>query len=83
MERAAAGQDGQRWQADDRAVGEQLLQHLHRELARLLALPEVKESFVRLGAEPRASTPDAFANQIKAEMSKWSALVKSMGLQLE
>ena len=56
---------------------------LNRELARLLALPEVKESFVRLGAEPRASTPEAFANQIKAEMNKWSALVKSMGLQLE
>lgn len=56
---------------------------LNRELVRLLALPEVKEAYARIGAEPRTSTPEAFAAQIKAEMSKWATLVKSMGLQLE
>lgn len=56
---------------------------LNREVTRLLSLPEVKDSFVRLGAEPRASTPEAFGNFIKSEMLKWSALVKVMGLALE
>jgi tripartite-type tricarboxylate transporter receptor subunit TctC len=60
-----------------------IISAVNREITRLLALPEVKEAYARVGAEPRTSTPDAFAAQIKSEMNKWAALVKSMGLKLE
>ena len=56
---------------------------VNRELTRLLALPEVMETLLKHGAEPRGSTPEAFGNQIKSEIEKWAALVKAIGLQAE
>ena len=56
---------------------------VNRELVRLLALPEVTETFLKQGAEPRGSTPEAFGNQIKFEIAKWAALVKAMGLRAD
>ena len=56
---------------------------INRELVRLLALPEVRETFLSLGAEPRGSTPEAFGNQVKLEIIKWAALVKAIGLQVD
>ena len=48
--------------------------------ARLLA-PETRESMSKQGAEPVASTPDQFMAFIKAEMTKWSAVIKTAGLE--
>jgi tripartite-type tricarboxylate transporter receptor subunit TctC len=56
---------------------------IHRELARLLALPEMRDAFLSLGTEPKSSTPEAFGNQVKSEIAKWGALVKAMGLQVD
>ncbi len=56
---------------------------INRELVRLLALPEVRETFLNLGSEPRSSTPEAFGNQIKVEITKWGVLVKAIGLQID
>jgi len=58
-----------------------IISAVNRELVRLLALPEVSETFLKQGAEPRSSTPEAFGSQIKNEISKWAALVKAIGLQ--
>ena len=56
---------------------------INRELVRLLALPEVSETFLNLGSQPRSSTPEAFGNQIKLEITKWGTLVKAIGLQVD
>jgi tripartite-type tricarboxylate transporter receptor subunit TctC len=47
------------------------------------ALPEVRETFLGMGTEPRSSTPEAFGNQVKSEIIKWAALVKAIGLKLD
>lgn len=56
---------------------------LNRELLRLLALPEVRDTFLNMGTEPRGSTPEAFGQQVRAEIAKWGTVVKSIGLQAE
>jgi tripartite-type tricarboxylate transporter receptor subunit TctC len=56
---------------------------LNRELLRLLALPEVRDTFLNMGTEPRGSTPEAFGNQVRAEIAKWGGVVKAIGLQAE
>ena len=56
---------------------------INRDLVRLLALPEVSETFLSLGSQPRGSTPEAFGNQIRLEITKWGALVKAIGLQVD
>jgi len=56
---------------------------INHELARLLAQPEVSETFLEQGTQPQSSTPEAFGNKIKAEITQWSTLAKTIGLQLE
>lgn len=60
-----------------------LITTINREFVRQLATSEVREAFLTLGTEPKSSTPEAFGNQVKAEMAKWGALVKTMGLRVE
>ena len=54
---------------------------LQKEIAARLLAPETRESPSKQGAEPVASTPDQFAVFIKAEMAKWSAVIKAAGLE--
>jgi tripartite-type tricarboxylate transporter receptor subunit TctC len=56
---------------------------LNRELLRLLALHEVRDTFLNMGTEPRGSTPEAFGNQVRSEIIKWGGVVKAIGLQAE
>jgi len=46
------------------------------DVARALALPEVRERFVTQGAEPGGGTPEQFAGFIRAETDKWTRVVK-------
>ncbi len=56
---------------------------INRELVKLLAQAEVRDTFLGMGTEPRSSTPEAFGNQVKSEIVKWAALVKAIGLKLD
>ncbi len=56
---------------------------LHREMANALKLPDVKERFNRLGAEPVGHTPEEFDGLIKSEIAKWAKVVKEAGLKVD
>jgi tripartite-type tricarboxylate transporter receptor subunit TctC len=56
---------------------------LHREMASTLKLPDVKERFAKLGAEPVGNTPEAFDALIKSEIVKWARVVKEAGLKAD
>jgi tripartite-type tricarboxylate transporter receptor subunit TctC len=49
----------------------------------VLAEPEVKQRMLLLGAEPSGDTPAQFAAFIKADMAKWSKLMKERGITPE
>jgi tripartite-type tricarboxylate transporter receptor subunit TctC len=49
---------------------------LHREVVRIIALPDVRERLASLGYEAVANTPDEFARWIKAEIPKWAQVVR-------
>ena len=53
---------------------------LHREIAAILALPDVKEKVLTLGFEPSGITPDEFAAYIKAEIAKWRKVIENGGI---
>ncbi len=40
-----------------------------------LAEPDLKERFLRLGAEPTGSTPQAFASLVRADHAKWKKII--------
>ncbi len=57
-----------------------IVNRLHAEVLKALALPEVKERFVQLGADAWTLTPEQFDAYIKAEIVSNAALVKAAGL---
>ena len=57
-----------------------IVNRLHAEVLKALALPEVKERFVQLGADAWTLSPEQFDAYIKAEVVSNAALVKAAGL---
>ena len=48
-----------------------VLQKLHREIARILALPDVRARLQAVAAEPVGSSPAEFRRYIESEIRKW------------
>jgi tripartite-type tricarboxylate transporter receptor subunit TctC len=60
-----------------------IVDRLNQELRDALASNELRDRFAVLGAEASASTPEEYAADIDAEETKWSTLVRSLGLKGE
>jgi tripartite-type tricarboxylate transporter receptor subunit TctC len=60
-----------------------LVQRLSREIAAIVRLPEVREQFAGLGAEPVGNTPEEFSAFTKAELAKWARIVKRSGAKID
>lgn len=55
---------------------------LNSDFVKILKIPDVKEMLARSGAETVGSTPEQFASFIKAQIAKWSKVVKASGVRL-
>jgi tripartite-type tricarboxylate transporter receptor subunit TctC len=53
------------------------------EVARMVAMPDVKQRLETLGFGPVASTPEEFGARIKAEMARWGKVVKDAGIRAD
>ena len=60
-----------------------IVNKLNREIVRLLGTPAVIELLARDGAVPAASTPAELANTMRAELEKWSRVVRNAGFKME
>jgi len=60
-----------------------IVTRLNKEIARLLHLPDVKEKLAADGADAVGNSPGEFGAHIKAEVVKYSKLVKQVGLKAE
>jgi tripartite-type tricarboxylate transporter receptor subunit TctC len=56
---------------------------LHAALLGALADGDLKERFARLGVEPQGGTPEAAAQFLRDEISKWGKIVKAAGIELK
>ena len=56
---------------------------LSADLASIMRMPEVKERLEREGSEPVGSSPAQFAAHIKAEIGKWTPVVKASGARVD
>lgn len=57
----------------------EVVRKLHGEIARALALPDVQKQMQGLGFEPAGGSPEDFAAFLKADVAKWTAVVKRSG----
>jgi tripartite-type tricarboxylate transporter receptor subunit TctC len=56
---------------------------LHREIARIVSAPDVKDRLAALGFDPVANTPEEFAAWIKAETAKWGKVVRATNMKID
>src|SRR5262245_25196470 len=56
---------------------------LHREIVKIVEMPDVKERFAATGFDPVANTPAEFAAQMRVEVAKWGKVIKAAGIRLE
>ena len=56
---------------------------LHREIVRIIALPDVRERLPVLGFEVVGSTPEEFATRIKVEIETWGHVIRAAGIKAE
>ncbi len=56
---------------------------LSADVNRVLAMGEVREKMLGLGADPAANAPEEFARFIRDDQAKWSKLMKEAGIQAE
>ncbi len=60
-----------------------IIDRLSAELARIVQAPEVRETLRAQGSDAVGSTPEEFARYLRAEIDKWSKMVKAQGLRNE
>jgi tripartite-type tricarboxylate transporter receptor subunit TctC len=61
----------------------EIVERWQREVARIVALPEVNQRLTQLGFSPIANTPDAFGARLKLEFEKWGKVVRDAKLKIE
>jgi len=64
-----------------RGTSAEVVQRLHVETAKALALPEVRERLAQSALVPVGNTPEQFAAVIRADIERWSKLARELGLQ--
>jgi len=64
-------------------VPQAIVNKLSAEVARIVKLPDVAQRFQLDGAEAVGSTPKEFAAFLKAEMQKWSKVIRDAGVKPE
>jgi hypothetical protein len=51
------------------------------EVARIAAMPEIKDRLLTLGLEPVVNTPEEFGAQIKMETARWTKVIREAGIR--
>ena len=60
-----------------------IVERLNAEINKLLARPETKTTWDKQGAETMTMTPAAFEAHLRADLEKWTKVVKQAGIKLE
>jgi tripartite-type tricarboxylate transporter receptor subunit TctC len=60
-----------------------IITRLHQEIVRFINKPEVKEQFLKSGVEMVGSSPEQFAEAMRADVTKMGKLIKDIDLRVE
>ena len=60
-----------------------VIRTIHRELMKVLALPDVKERMFGLGLEVAGDTPEKLDALVRSDIAKWSKVIKEAGIKAE
>jgi tripartite-type tricarboxylate transporter receptor subunit TctC len=60
-----------------------IVDRLHREIVKVVAMPDVRARLSALGFEPIGSTPKQFAGRIRSEIDKWAKVIRAAGIKAQ
>ena len=60
-----------------------IVSQLSAELAKAVAVPDVREKLLALGIEPVGSTPGEFAEHLRKEIARWGPIIAKAGVKPE
>jgi tripartite-type tricarboxylate transporter receptor subunit TctC len=61
----------------------EIIDLLHRTIAKIVAPRDFKDRLLALGFDPVASTPDQFADWIKDEIAKWGKVIREANITVQ
>lgn len=84
-EAGVPGFEMQSWQGIFAPAGtpKAIVDRLGKEIAAIVAAPDVQDKLRKLGVEPDGRTSEAFAVFQRAEITKWGKVIKDAGIQAE
>lgn len=59
-----------------------IISMMHNETVTVLVLPEILAQFANEGAQPVGNTPQAFRQEIRDDIAKWSRVIKEANIKL-
>jgi tripartite-type tricarboxylate transporter receptor subunit TctC len=60
-----------------------VVRKINADLVKVLAMPEVREKLVALGAEPMAGTPEAMRKFLREDRDRWARVIKEHNIRVE
>jgi tripartite-type tricarboxylate transporter receptor subunit TctC len=60
-----------------------LIEAMHRDVARAIASPDVREKLAAQGAEPLDFTPEEFSRFLKEDTRRWTEIIRASGIRVE
>ena len=60
-----------------------IIDRLHAELVQILQIADMRERLLADGAEPIGNTPAAFEAYLKAELERWTRVIKESGTKID
>jgi len=60
-----------------------IVERLHKEIAAIAQLPDVRQTLISQGNEVVVNTPDDFAKVIRNDANKWGAIGKKLGVTMD
>ena len=81
-ESAIPGYESLSWSGIAAPAGtpKEVIARLNREIAAVLAQPDIREKFAQAGADTIGGSPQQFADHIRSEREKWSKLIRDRGI---
>jgi tripartite-type tricarboxylate transporter receptor subunit TctC len=61
----------------------EIVAQLNGELQKIVASPDFRERLIKDGAEPVGGTAEAFGQELKSNIERWTAVIKSAGITPE
>ena len=65
------------------ATQSEIVNKTQRDIARVLAMPDVRRQLTELGAEPVGNTPEEFAQRLKRESALWAKVIQNAKIRFE